>query len=412
VKKLGIHFWGWGLDYPLGLLAEAAGTIVFEFSREAREHGYELSPFHHPLAPGAPISRPARSTRPIAGFLDDALPDGWGRLLVDRALAARGHDIAQISVLDRLAVVGNQAIGALRFEPPEGSLEGRRDLDAMALAREVKLIQADQPSRFLPELLQAGSPQGARPKAMVWLDRRNQAMSTQPFAGAEPWLVKFPGPGESIHAPAIEKVYGLLAKASGLAVPESLWLSLQEMDSAAFAVARFDRRGGMRIPVLSFAALLDADFRSTYTDYQNLVRMVRQLTRDERQVAEFFRRCVFNVVFNNRDDHLKNFAMILQADRSWALAPAFDISFAEGPGYEHTTSVGGSGGGITRAMLLGVASAGALKKARAEEIIDQVLQGTGQWRRLAIKHDIARDEWQHIEARIQRNAKLCLKSAA
>ena len=408
MRKLQVLFAGWGLDFPLGTLAEGAGMLVFEFSPEARRQGFELSPFCHPLRSTSSISRPVRAARPVAGFLDDALPDGWGRLLVDRALLARELRPAEATALDRLAIVGDNAFGALRFVPADELMPSPRDMDLLDLAREVGTIQADQPSDFLAELLKVGSPQGARPKAAVWFEPRTWALSTRPFFGAEPWLVKFPGAGDSVHAPAIEHVYATLARTSGIDIPDTRWRPLKEEGSAVFAVARFDRRGSVRVPIQSFAALLDADFRTALSqDYRELIRMVRQLTGDERQVAEFFRRCAFNVVFHNRDDHLKNFAARLGEDRRWTLAPAFDLTPSDGPGGEHSVMVAGEGKAVTREHLMRVAEAGGLKRPGASAIIDQVLAVVPEFRPLAAACAIPAKEIQRLETSIRRCAERC-----
>lgn len=89
----------------------------------------------------------------------------------------------------------------------------------------------------------------------------------------------------------------------------------------------------MRVPVHSLASLLQVDFRLPgSTDYTALLRATRMLTRDEREVQKAYARAVFNVLFHNRDDHPRNFAWRLAQDRQWKLAPAFDLTFSEGPG--------------------------------------------------------------------------------
>lgn len=40
---------------------------------------------------------------------------------------------------------------------------------------------------------------------------------------------------------------------------------------------------------------------------------------------ELFRRMVFNVLVGNRDDHLKNHALIHRPGAGWRLTPAFDV---------------------------------------------------------------------------------------
>jgi len=68
----------------------------------------------------------------------------------------------------------------------------------------------------------------------------------------------------------------------------------------------------MRIPTHTLAGLLHADFRlAGSVDYATLLRATRFLTRDERAVQKAYQRTVYNVLFNNRDDHPKNFSYLL-----------------------------------------------------------------------------------------------------
>lgn len=63
----------------------------FEWSDEARERQLELSPFMLPLGGTVWSSRISDDLpveyRGLPGMLNDALPDGWGLYLLDKALA-------------------------------------------------------------------------------------------------------------------------------------------------------------------------------------------------------------------------------------------------------------------------------------------------------------------------------------
>ena len=97
------------------------------------------------------------------------------------------------------------------------------------------------------------------------------------------------------------------------------------------------------------AGLLQVDFRLPgATDYTAFLRATRFLTRDEREMEKAYARSVFNVLFHNRDDHPKNFAWRLGPERRWRLAPAFDLTFSEGPMGQHHLDVCGEGAAIER----------------------------------------------------------------
>lgn len=146
------------------------------------------------------------------------------------------------------------------------------------------------------------------------------------------------------------------------------------MRPSAFGVRRFDRIAAvdgseLRAPLLSLAALLDADYRLPALDYETVLLATARLTGDYRETLKAFERCVFNVLTHNRDDHAKNFAFRMQADGSWQLSPAFDLSFSHGPGGQHSTSVAGEGAAPGRAELLQVARRGGVRARDAEGCI-------------------------------------------
>jgi hypothetical protein len=87
----------------------------------------------------------------------------------------------------------------------------------------------------------------------------------------------------------------------------------------------------MRVPVHTLAGLLHADFRlPSAVDYTTFLRATRFLTRSQVEVNQAYARAVFNVVFNNRDDHPKNLSYRLGRDRTWRLAPAYDLTYSPG----------------------------------------------------------------------------------
>ncbi|WP_280570567.1 hypothetical protein [Chromohalobacter sp. 296-RDG] len=54
----------------------------------------------------------------------------------------------------------------------------------------------------------------------------------------------------------------------------------------------------------SLAAFTGADYQSPGAlDYVNFLRATQLCTNDVQQIAFAFERAVFNVIFNNRDDH-------------------------------------------------------------------------------------------------------------
>jgi serine/threonine-protein kinase HipA len=97
--------------------------------------------------------------------------------------------------------------------------------------------------------------------------------------------------------------------------------------------------------------------------YASLLRITRLMTRDQREIQKAFERCVFNVIFNNRDDHTKNFSFRMASDMRWRLAPCYDLTFNTGPGGEHQMDICGEGRTPARTHLLKLALAEGLDAA-------------------------------------------------
>lgn len=388
MKQLTVHYCGWGEDWPLGRLADDGQTLLFEYASGALAQGLELSPLHLKLRAQAYGDFPSHLHR-LPGLIADSLPDGWGLLLMDRLFRQRG--LRQPGPLDRLAFIGDRAMGALRFAPASEVDAQEPNWNLLALAKESARALAGEAGAALRELaLAGGSPQGARPKALVQYDASTRHVSTHPDAPGSPWLVKFPAQNEHREVCVIEQLYAELARDCGLEVPDSAWFDLSP-SLAAFGVARFDRDQGLRVPLHSLAGLTQVDFRLPgATDYTAFLRATRLLTRDEREVEKAYARAVFNVLFHNRDDHPKNLAWRLGSDRRWRLAPAFDLNFSEGPMGQHHMDVCGEGVAVERHHLLRLAAEGGVPLKATEAIIARMLEQAAGFSRRAAAFPIRR----------------------
>jgi serine/threonine-protein kinase HipA len=255
---------------------------------------------------------------------------------------------------------------ALRIEACSNSRRGRRG-EGRAGAHDV----TDEDIVALRMLaLAGGSPHGAQPKALVMFDRQARTVSTLDGAGGEPWLVKFQSQTDHPEVCAIENVDAQLARTCGIPMGLTEHFPLGPK-LAAFGTRRFDRDRGMRVPVHSMAGALHVDFRTPASDYETVLRATGFFTRDQSQVFNDFRLCVFNVVFNNRDDHAKNFSLRMNAHMRWEFAPAYDLTYNLGPGGHHQTSVMGEALKPARSYLIALANKLALRVADAAEVIDQ-----------------------------------------
>jgi serine/threonine-protein kinase HipA len=379
MKKLEVWFCGWGQRWQLGTLADNGVDLLFEYSAAALAQGIEFSPLGLPLRAAAFGGFPAFQAR-LPGFLADALPDGWGMLLMDRLFRQQGWDAARLSPLDRLAFIGERAMGALAFRPAQDTELPQQDSELLSLAQQSQRLLAGQSSSALAELARlGGSPHGARPKVLLQFDPQHEQISTDPNAPGSAWLIKFQAQGEHKEACAIEYLYAQLARDCGLSMPRTHYFDLSPK-LAGFGIERFDRDGPNRVPLHTLAGALGKDFRLPSESYASLLRITRLLCRDQREIEKAFERCVFNVLFNNRDDHTKNFSFRMGNTMRWQLAPCYDLTFNLGPGGEHQMDVYGEGRVPGRPHLLKLAQTEGLDTVWAGRVIERMATVAGSFK--------------------------------
>jgi serine/threonine-protein kinase HipA len=406
MKKIEVEFRGWGERWLLGTLADIGHGPVFEYSAEALRRGVEWSPLRVPLGTQSHSGFPSY-LRGLPGFIDDALPDGWGMLLMDRVFRKHGLGPETLSPLDRLSFIGERAMGALSFRPAAALSLDARDYTLLELGQAAERILNDGDLETLRTLaIVGGSPHGARPKALVQIDPDGDRISTHPEAPGRAWLVKFPAQAEHKEVCAIEFAYSQAARACGIDVPQARLFELSR-ELAAFGVARFDREDGMRVPVHSAAGALHADFRLPSLDYGTLLRATRFFTRDEQEVRKAFAQCAFNVAFHNRDDHAKNFAFRMNRRMEWKLSPAYDLSFSSGPGGWHQTSVMGEARTPARADLDRLAKDAGVPPRFAAECIARICEEAGKLRERLDAAGVRKATVKRIAAAVSECARRC-----
>jgi len=384
MKKLSVQFTRSPSESMIvGTLAEDRGRVYFEYDPEFLITGLSLSPFRLPLEAGL-FEHTDRQFGPLPGVFDDSLPDGWGLLLMDRHFRSRGLDRGEVSPLDRLLWLGTQTMGALTYHPPT-----RRDdpdtsvFDLHDLAGQSQKLLTGAAVDVLPQLLRAGgSPGGARPKVLVGFD----AATGEIVSGEddlpeefEHWIVKFAAATDTSDAGAIEYAYSTMASAAGIDMPPTRLFETRQGDRF-FGVKRFDREGNRRFHIHTFGNLIQANFRIPSADYADLLKAASLLTRNHPDVLRAFRRMVFNVLAHNRDDHVKNFAFVLDDSTSeWTLSPAYDLLPTPGPGGEHTMTVAGEGRNPGRSHMLEVARRSGIAEREAKRVFDEVQSAVAHW---------------------------------
>jgi len=385
----------------VGHLAEAERRIYFEYAPEFIETGWQLSPFKLPLRAGV-IEHVDRAFGPLPGLFDDSLPDAWGMLLMDRYFRRAGVGVQAVSPLDRLAWLGTHTMGALTYHPPRQLGPCDSPLNLRELAANAQAVFAGEAREVLPELMRAGgSPGGTRPKVLVGV-RGNNLMSGEGDLpeGFEHWIVKFSARQDAGDAGPVEYAYALMAQAAGIDMP---FVRLFEVAPRlrCFGIRRFDRGpGNQRSHVHTFGNLIHADYRTPGCDYADLLKVTMALTRSQQDVLRVFRRMVFNIAAHNRDDHVKNFAFILGQDGLWSLSPAYDLTFASGPGGEHTMTVLGEGRQPTAEHCLKLARQYGIRDADARRTFEGVNRAVRRWPEFAAEAGCTKTAAREIARRL------------
>jgi len=398
----------WGDRVGAVALDERSGFYAFEYSSDWIARGVELAPIHMPNQKGSFLFPQLSDTtyHRLPALLADCLPDRFGNALVTARLMAEGVGSSQITPLDRLAYMGDRAMGALEFRPPTGP--DARDLTAIQLADLVvaarRAVKGDfsaeqHATEALEQLIQVGtSAGGARAKAVICFNpATSQVRSGHAPApdGFEHWLVKLDGVDQSTSGvevlgdgkgfTRIEYAYHLMAADAGVDMTECRLLP--EGDRAHFLTRRFDRGpDGTKVHSQTLCGLAHLDFNlASVHDYSQYLEVVDDLGLGADALEQAFRRIVFNVAAVNRDDHTKNLSFLCDESGAWSLSPAYDVTFAHNPVGEwtsrHQMSVNGKFEGIDRRDLFALADRFAVPN--VNDAYSEVVDAVQRWQAFA-----------------------------
>lgn len=303
------------------------GCSIFEYSEQWLSDGFSISPIELPLQKGVFIADMKSFDKGFAIF-EDSLPDGYGLLLIDRILRKQGASLKELTPLQRLAVIGNSGMGALRYSPVITGFNRQSeisDISSLDYFQQEALKAVNEKDQCDYGILyyNSGNSGGARPKIMMKMDDGTH------------WIIKFRHTYDPYDSGKGELLYMQTAAECGINIPR-----IKLLDDRYFAIERFDLdTDGQRLHVVTASALLKKNFRNQDLDYTNLLALTGYLTQDPMQVEQMYRRMVYNIVAINKDDHGKNFSFICR-NGAWELAPAYDITYSPtGTNGEHATSV-------------------------------------------------------------------------
>ncbi|HBJ88179.1 MAG TPA: type II toxin-antitoxin system HipA family toxin [Verrucomicrobiales bacterium] len=349
-------------------------SASFEYATDwlSRADAFALDPT------SLPLQRPAHHASVLHSVFQDAGPDRWGRLLIERAVRKKvlsqkpWRDLDYVLALDDVS-----RIGALRFREAGGDVflsPGTGKLPP--IVRIGTLIQAADAIHHETEtvadlrfLLAEGSPLGgARPKSAVLL--KNGQLG----------IAKFPKPDDRRDIAAGEILALTLARQAGMTVADHQFLTAA--GRSVSVITRFDRSGQQRLPFISAATLLGLSHDQS-TAYTMIADAIRQHGDDvTRDLHEAWRRMVFGLLASNCDDHARNHGFLMLAPGRWSLSPAYDLNPV--PEIERAllnkTAISEDHEEPSIELALRVAARFALKPAQAKGILREVLKTVQSWR--------------------------------
>ncbi len=315
------------------------------------------------------------SNKKMFGIFEDACPDRWGRLLIQKRenLLAKAQNRKPKKLLESdylLGVDDYTRMGSLRFKlqidgsfvsddkdnsvPPWTSL---RTLEEASRNFEKDDKHID---KWLNQLVKPGSSLGgARPKASV-VDTEGNL-----------WIGKFPSKNDEYDVCAFEKVANDLALLCGLNVPESKLEKFSKYGST-FLVKRFDRYKDKRIHFSSAMTLLNKTDNESSSSYLDLVGFIKENGSNPKEdLIELFKRVAFNIAISNTDDHLRNHGFIYEKD-GFRLSPLYDVNPIP-YGNELSLNIDNISGAKDFEFLLSTCNYYGLDKNKAKELIEDIV---------------------------------------
>lgn len=286
-----------------------------------RQEAVALDPFRLPLAKKV---FEFTQLKGIPGAVRDAVPDAWGRRVIEHKLERSAADLQEIDYLLHGPQDGAGYLSfGLKAEPPAPKHQCNRTHQLAELIAATQAIAEGKPvaAHLLEHLDPGTSMGGARPKATI---EDAQCL----------WLGKFPAKDDRCNLQRIEFATLDLARRCGLNVTQARLQAVGDCD--VLMLQRFDRqycetstdKGYLRFGLVSGLTVLDCS--DNYLDrerwsYPLLADNLRRWSnKPEADCAELFRRMVFNASVTNNDDHPRNHA-ILGIQKGWRLSPAYDL---------------------------------------------------------------------------------------
>lgn len=410
MEKAEVKMWGKLVGFITWDKNPALAT--FQYDSKFKQLGWDLAPLKMPIAekqnqylfPEASQNvKPEHNTfRGLPGLLADALPDNYGKQLINLWLAQEGRAADTMNPVEMLGFIGSRGMGALDFSPrvlDEDKQSFSISIDKLVSTNQkilypekgfVKRLSEEGKQEILQMLKISTSAGGARPKAVIAFNEKTGEITSghnSAATGFEHWLIKLDGVsevqlGSSHDYGRVEMAYYNMAKACGIEMMPSRLL--EENGRAHFITKRFDRGSNdVKHHVQTFCALKHFNYNLVNSfSYEQLFECMQELHLSDEDTEQMFRRMVFNVIAKNCDDHTKNFSFLLRHGGNWELSPAYDLCHSFRPGSEwvsqHALSVNGKRDQITKKDLLVIGES--IQLYNASDIVDEINNIVIKWK--------------------------------
>ena len=387
----------------IGAMIEHDGRIYFEYDKEFKLEGLEISPLKlHTSKTRDAYTNNDQTTlyHGMAGVFFDSFPDKHGMPFIDRYFEKQGLKPFEVTLLHKLSFIGDRGMGAIEYLPKEKN--NSTLLDTAINAKEAyedmkKSLKEDSSIDVLMNIRESVSPVGGgRPKMLVQYNydtneiRLNKKDLHKNFNRA---IIKFDEIYPEMGSDGLTSLeYIFMSIANDVSINVADFQLVKEGESKHLLVKRFDRsENDEKIHMCTASGLMHTDISILKsTSYENLFALTRMICKSQEDIEELFKRMVLNVLIFNFDDHTKNFAYLMDKNGKWKLSPAYDITYSKGAMKSHTTTVLGKGLNIRRDDILNVAKSQSIKPNVASKIIDNCIEAVKSFEQKAIDIGIDR----------------------
>ncbi|UAA39782.1 type II toxin-antitoxin system HipA family toxin [Paraneptunicella aestuarii] len=318
--------------------------------------------------------------REAPGFIDDVLPDDWGK----KVLARVNNLTHKPCISELLELMNHSTVGALYFiaENDEQTADyglgceksNLEELHSIASKIDSGLVKSEEIERIKLNMFSRGSSVGgARPKVLVHDEQHG-------------YIAKFSKQSDEFNYAMVENACLSLMRQAGIMVADTHVETIQhqQVSNDVLFVRRFDvsEQGGRYHQLTANALLksLDNQTDPLLMKYDHISDLIcRYSAFPERDNQQLFAQMLFNKVLNNTDDHLRNFSFTCRED-GWQLSSAYDVVPSLAHGQYHQLKVGLSDYLPELSEAVSVHKKFNLTKQVAQDVIERVSDVSQNWK--------------------------------